>query len=216
MLKFRQEIGLHCPLVKIEVSDDDIRKEPMLFSSDYWFSWAKAGPLTKMFLSNLPSHDFVIDSKVVMLMDGWYPCIPGWHLDNIPRGDDGQPNFSNLEDCQHYFAVFGDVSKTEFISHGEIVELPEDRYFNSDPSKALYGEWSRILNERVLHNYHATTKIKSGSMYHFNNTSFHRGTAATGRGWRFFIRASKGSAQKVRNEVRSQVQVYLTQPEAGW
>lgn len=27
-----------------------------------------------------------VDTKVTFLMPGWYPAIPGWHTDGVPRG----------------------------------------------------------------------------------------------------------------------------------
>lgn len=35
-------------------------------------------------------NDYVVDVKVHMLMPGQWPCIPNWHRDFIPRGEDGK------------------------------------------------------------------------------------------------------------------------------
>jgi len=45
--------------------------------------------------------------------------------------------------------------------------------------------------------------------------TFHRGTPATGNGWRFFLRAMTNTPQKANNEIRKQVNVYI-EAEAGW
>ena len=42
-------------------------------------------------------YHIVIDTKVVMLMPGMYPCIGGWHADAIERKN-GQPDLSTLND----------------------------------------------------------------------------------------------------------------------
>ncbi len=40
--------------------------------------------------------DYSWDIKVHMLMPGHYPCIPGWHVDNVPRGTDGRQQFDKV------------------------------------------------------------------------------------------------------------------------
>lgn len=36
------------------------------------------------------------DVKVHMLMPRQYPCIPGWHVDNVTRGADGRQEFGKV------------------------------------------------------------------------------------------------------------------------
>lgn len=43
-----------------------------------------------------PEGAYSWDVKVHMLMPRQYPCIPGWHVDNVPRGDDGRQMFENV------------------------------------------------------------------------------------------------------------------------
>lgn len=42
-----------------------------------------------------PKH-FSWDIKVHMLMPRQYPCIPGWHVDNVPRDVDGRQMFDKV------------------------------------------------------------------------------------------------------------------------
>lgn len=40
--------------------------------------------------------DFTWDVKVHMLMPRMYPCIPGWHVDNVPREESGPQQFDRV------------------------------------------------------------------------------------------------------------------------
>jgi len=42
-------------------------------------------------------RDYTCDVKVHMLMPNQYPCIPNWHYDMVPRGDDGKQDFSRID-----------------------------------------------------------------------------------------------------------------------
>ena len=81
-------------------SDDEVKNEPMLFSCNFEYALILGGPLTARFLAALPpeflmAKDLIIDSRVHMLMPGWFPCIPGYHHDDVPRASRlcGQPNY---------------------------------------------------------------------------------------------------------------------------
>lgn len=41
-------------------------------------------------------YDFTWDVKVHMLMPRQYPCIPGWHVDNVPRAEDGRQLYDKV------------------------------------------------------------------------------------------------------------------------
>jgi hypothetical protein len=74
-----------------DCSNDDIKNEPMFFNCDLDFAWDNGGNITRSFISNLPydwqDEGIVFDSRVHMLMPGWYPAIPGFHHDDVPRPD---------------------------------------------------------------------------------------------------------------------------------
>ncbi len=50
----------------------------------------------------------------------------------------------------------------------------------------------------------------------FNDRTWHQGTKANKSGWRLFIRATRNTGIKPKNEIRKQVQVYLEAPMEGW
>lgn len=84
-------------------TDNEVKNEPMLFSCDRDASIALGGPITKAFLDSLYPEflnhpDFILDTRVHMLMPGWFPCIPGYHHDDVPRNNtNGQPNYDNVD-----------------------------------------------------------------------------------------------------------------------
>jgi hypothetical protein len=52
--------------------------------------------------------DFSWDIKVHMLMPRQYPCIPGWHVDNVPRDEDGRQMFDKVRlDLPMYMWISG-------------------------------------------------------------------------------------------------------------
>lgn len=194
-----------------------IKNETMLFSADFDFAYSNGNSLTKAFLDQLDkTKNWIIDSRVHMLMKGWYPCIPGWHHDDVPRSlIDGQPNYESPEyEADHVIMILGDCSRTEFLKANlgfKKVEL----------NKVVYNEWNIDINkhlDKAINSYKDKTvvQLESGKLYKFNCYDFHRGVPATKSGWRFFIRASTNTKRIVKNEIRRQVQAYPSNLEGGW
>ena len=46
--------------------------------------------------------DYYIDVKIHMLMPDQYPCIPNWHFDFLPRGEDGKRCSNERSDKKMY------------------------------------------------------------------------------------------------------------------
>ena len=212
MLTFKNTLKVISDL-KIEQDDNIIKNEPMLFSSDCEFAAHNGGPLTRRFLDGLKDvygdENWIIDSRVHMLMKGWYPCIPGWHHDDVPRNTpNSQPNYKDPEYLsEHVMLLVGDASRTEYITDPEVT-LPEVT------DGITYGVWDLLINEEIsMGNLHCN-RVKPGQLVEFTWQDFHRGTMAVKPGWRFFIRASRKTNRKFVNEIRRQVQVYV--PGSGW
>ncbi len=187
-------------------TQDEIRAEPMVFACDFRHAQEYGGPITREFLGLLALSDWVIDSKTVMLMPGFWPCIPGWHHDDVPRTRrDGQPDYNAGGPAEHTMAFVGDASRTEFIA--ATVDVPEIPL-----GRTVYKAWDRYLEALAP----PTAFIEERAVVRFDANDFHRGTAATKSGWRFFIRASRYTTRKPANERRTQVQVYLSDPSEGW
>ena len=204
-----------------DFTEEDIKKEPQFFSSDGRYAYKQGGPITRSFFDAFfietianasvpaPEHDknIIFDSRVHMLMPGWYPCIPGWHHDDIPRPNNGQPDYDNPEYLsQHVCAlVNGDICPTEFIL--DQVTLPA-----VEEGKTIYSEWDKALQTMPV----VRADAPSNRLIFFDWQTFHRGTKAVKGGWRWFGRLSWNTNRKFKNEIRTQTQVYLEAVNEGW
>lgn len=209
---------------KLQDFDEKIVKdEPMLFSCDVANAWVRGGPITRNFLETffggedqIPFKDkgYCMDSRVHMLMPDWWPCIPGWHHDDVPRSrPDGQPNYATPEyHSKHCLAlVNGEICPTEFAV-GK-VDMPH-------VDGTVYEEWTKIVDDKVFTGELMKTRVPSNRLVYFDCESFHQGTKAVKRGWRWFGRISWDAGYEEGrphfNETRKQVNVYMDKPMKGW
>jgi hypothetical protein len=145
--------------------------------------------------------DYEYDVKIHMLFKGMYPCIPNWHCDNVPRGDDGKLDYSKVDpNADPMFLWVSGKPTTEFMGPGFQFEYAPkdhgdlDRHMKADPLKD--------------HNF----KIPSNEWVQMDQLTPHRGTAETEDCWRIFIRATPKSiapSRPVVSVVRRHAQVYL-------
>ena len=85
-------------------------------------------------LAAFPEHapDFTWDVKVHMLMPRQYPCIPGWHVDNVPRGLDGRQQFDQVRlDLPMWMWVSG-APLTQFKKTGYVLPETWARFTQAD------------------------------------------------------------------------------------
>jgi hypothetical protein len=205
-----------------------LKNEPMLFNCDRSSADWLGGPITREFLGMLPDgwgngwgQPIVVDSRVHMLMPGWYPCIPGWHHDDVPRTrEDGQPNYGPGQNrSEHIMAlVNGDVCPTHFAVGKAVFKMPP-------PGSVIYSHWHRDVEWKLQEGELTEVGVPTNRLVRFDDRSWHRGTKAAATGWRLFIRASRyfspdgdpvERGNKRTNEVRNQVQVYMDSVNAGW
>ena len=209
------------------VNVDLIRNEPMFYSAAWDFVMSKGGKLTldvmaiitgsPQWQKDIAHHAAigyhpVIDTKVVQLMPGWYPCIPGWHCDGVVRPASGdQPDMSRIgEPVYHYAVSYASDDRlcpTLFVDNRVSLEVDEGNVWAS-VNREVDAELSKDDPLDVR-------EVKSGQMLRFNRATIHRCTAADRDGWRFFFRLSFFH-MPVANEIRKQVQVYLEDKGAGW
>lgn len=195
--------------------ESDVKNEPMLFSCDRKTAHELGGPMTRAFLAALKADwrdgEIIIDSRVHMLMPGFWPCIPGWHHDDVPRErEDGQPNYYNPSyEAEHCMAIVGEASVTEFAVGA--VFLPDVSL-----GEVYYRTWHPLINEAIEAADLTVMKAPVGRLIYFDSHAFHQGVPATKTGWRWFIRASRNTSRRATNELRKQVQVYLSEPMQGW
>lgn len=197
------------------LSQDQIRQMPMLYRADMDFAEKNCPALEEfLFLArayypNRGGYKYEsLDAKVTMLKPGWWPCIPGWHLDDFYRPN-GQPDIENLtyHSSIHLMALFGDASLTEFVDQKINLPLPPQ-------DEVVYGFYNREI-ERLKPR---TVICQENTIYHFSAFDFHRGMPATKSGWRGFVRLTFSNERPPKNEIRSQVQVYVPHDELfkGW
>lgn len=207
-----EERGTFCN----DYSADIIKNEPMFFNCDLDFAYEHGGEITRDFILGLPDDWYhcnpVIDSRVHMLMDGWYPCIPGYHHDDVPRSTtNGQPNYDSPEyRSEHLMGlVNGDICPTMYAL-GEHT-LPK-------VDGIIYKTWHNQVEEQIKEGLLTTMEAPSGKYLQFDWQSMHTGQRAKKDGWRWFIRLSRNTdrQKKITNEMRRQVQVYLEFPMQGW
>jgi len=208
------------------VSNDSIKNEPMFFNSDLNFAYSNGGAITKSFINNLPSDwhntDVVFDSRVHMLMPGWYPAIPGFHHDDVPRADiptgqhfitAGQPDYDNPRYLsQHILGlVNADICPTEFaIGECLLKRVPD--------GELIYRQWDAEVKELLKCGSLRHAVIKDRTLTMFDWQTLHSGQKTNGHGWRWFGRISRNTdrVNKITNEIRINAQVYLEFPMEGW
>lgn len=208
------------------ISNEAIKHEPMFFNSSFHFAYSNGGAITRSFLSSLPTDwhnsNLVFDSRCHMLMPGWYPAIPGWHHDDVPRPEiptgqhfitAGQPEYDNPRyKSEHIMGlVNADICPTAFAVGDCLMSKVEK-------DELVYRKWHE---EMKIHIEHGTMKVVNATdrtLIGFNCETFHQGVMANTNGWRWFGRVSRNTERvnKITNEIRAQVQVYLEFPMEGW
>lgn len=223
--RFSSQVQFGKPFA-IYTSNDEIKNEPMFFNSDWQYAHGHGGPITKSFLTALPDEwkdaPLVFDSRVHMLMPGWYPAIPGYHHDDVPRPDipvgqhfitAGQPDY----DTPRYHAehivglVNASVCPTDFaLGDCWMPEVPD--------GELIYRRWHAEVEAQLAKGLMTRVTAPDRMLVHFDWQTFHSGTKAAGTGWRWFGRVSRSTdrVRKVTNEIRVNAQVYLEFPMEGW
>lgn len=200
------------------IKNDQIKNEHMFFNSDLDFAFDKGGPITRNFINNLPKdwhNDVVFDSRVHMLMPGWYPAIPGYHHDDVPRNGtkNGQPNYDNPEYLSEHIIglVNADVCPTHFaVGEAEFKSVLE--------GALVYRQWHKEVIDHIEAGNLSKWEAPDRTLLKFDWQTWHTGTQAVGNGWRWFGRVSRktGRSKSITNEIRVNAQVYLEFPMEGW
>jgi len=207
------------------LSNDLIKKEPMFFNSDLEYAYENGGNITRGFIEMLPKgwlDNVVFDSRVHMLMPGWYPAIPGWHHDDVPRPEipvgqhfltAGQPDYDNTRYFSEHILglVNADVCPTQFAIGTCTMPKVED-------GETIYKKWHIEVERLIKSGELELNEAKDRTLYQFDWQTFHTGTKAIKNGWRWFGRVSRNTdrTKTITNEIRVNAQVYLEFPMEGW
>ena len=216
--KFRSEIE-RVNSFGLQYSDTTIKNEPMFFNSSFDYAMENGGEITRAFLNALPldwKSDVVFDSRVHMLMKDWYPCIPGWHHDDVPRSKSphNQPDYDNLEyKSEHILGLINAEVCPTLFAIGDCV-MPK---VNLD-TEIVYQVWDEKVKTLLSMESLICVPAISNLLYKFDYQTFHCGTKALKNGWRWFGRISRNTnrVKNITNEIRANAQVYLEIPNKGW
>lgn len=213
----------------------EVRATQSLWQAPLEVAAKYGGPLTRAAISAASIRGdrkhVMVDTKVHMLMPGFYPAIPGWHTDGAPRGDglDGRksgapklhaqefaaPPRIDLQEGQpenrYHTLVTGSHCLTEFMAGEVDIDIPEM------PTNELYG----ILNSTIeASNIGLRVRIPSCTMFEFDWWDLHRAMPSTGHEWRFFCRITETDywppASDLDAILRTQQQVYMVGASYGW
>lgn len=168
-------------------------------------------------------HIFV-DTRVSYLMKGWYPSIPGWHTDGVPRGETGNPlskGNPNLElQVFHSLDSFDETPIYHSITVGldspvEFLQNPERIFLDNHDNDSLYEELSKKI-EYAREQFDIPTITPHGAWTTWDWWNIHRAQPAKSSGWRLLIRVTESRyPPRTKDFIRSQNQVYV--PETfGW
>lgn len=215
---------------------DEIKNETMIFSGDWDFAYRNGGPITRRIMSTLRAHpafmdayilanqrklNVVVDTRVNMVMTGWYPSIPGWHCDDVPRRElYSQPDLSLRDSAvQHFTCLVSDAQPDVFSGVGVTGTeyLVEPITLAIDPT-AVWKTADQLVNDMISMGVlgpTATSFLKDRDIVQFDQNSLHRASPARVPGWRLFFRCSLTHRKPV-NEIRKQAQVYIPADQVGW
>lgn len=152
--------------------------------------------------------NWVVDVKVHMLMQGQYPCIPGWHTDMVPRDKRGQLDYKQVKQDGSYPIML-------WVSNGPLTE------YLSQPMGVTHND---LKTHRALGMAIRKCRIPAYSppAQHWigmDQTTPHRGTMASNKGWRVFIRLlhkSIAPTNPTQSVIRRHCQVYLNAGDFSW
>lgn len=202
----------------------ELEAEPMLFKADWGFAAKHAGRITLDFLGALGLHmktlgirenePLVIDTRTHMLMRGHYPCIPGWHHDDVPRGGaNNQPQYDAPPYASQHLCAVIDAYDQPTGALPEFAHGPIDVPWPLPEDVTVYAAWDAHINAAYPE---AGAPVRSREVWRFDCNTFHRGMPARSTGWRFFIRATWGTNDKPVNKIRRNANVYVPWSTAGW
>lgn len=200
-----------------DVDNKDIKNETMFFNCDLDFAYKHGNGITRSFIDNLPDDwktcDTVFDSRVHMLMPNWIPCIYGAHHDDVPRPNNGQPDYDNMiYQSEHIMGmVNASVCPTKFF-------IGESIFDKVTTGENVYKVWHDEVMKKVESGELIAVDANDRTLIQFDYQTWHTGTLAKDNGWRWFGRLSRNTdrTKGITNEIRRQTQVYMQNLTEGW
>ncbi len=170
-------------------------------------------------LSIIDIGNYELDVKIHMLMANQWPCIPNWHCDNVPRGENGITDYKLAEQN-----VFNNVPKmllwvsgtpcTQFLSRDVVIHsYPTSHSDVSRYIKELVSKEDLVDDKSIL------THMDPQQWVEIDQLSPHRGMKSEKNQWRIFARLTHKSILPTRQQttvLRKHSQVYLDVSEFSW
>ncbi|GAB6989579.1 hypothetical protein [Paenibacillus pini] len=201
-----------------------VKNTPQLWNASLEDALKYGGELTKSAIGAMnlkfDCKHIIVDTKIHMLMKGFYPAIPSWHTDGVPRGEElkpdskGDPNITaqeNMSPSRFHLLVTGEGCLTDFVTQPTILDVP------NEPTTELY----RNVHDQIENQIDdlSIITIPSCTVVEWDWWNIHRGVKAQKHEWRYLIRATETDHMKpqidLRQILRTQIQVYV--PESfGW
>ncbi|RXZ77953.1 hypothetical protein EBB07_28245 [Paenibacillaceae bacterium] len=207
----------------VQPSEDVIKNTPQLWNASLEDALKYGGELTKSAIGAMnlkfDRKHIIVDTKIHMLVPGFYPAIPSWHTDGVPRGNDlrpdskGNPDIHSQENMTYsrfHLLVTGQGCLTEFVTQPTILNVP------NEPTTDLY----KMVNEQINDKEDlSVTPVPSCTAVEWDWWNIHRGVRATEHEWRYLIRVTETDHMQpqsdLRKILRTQIQVYVPE-NFGW
>ena len=211
----------------VEPSQDVIKNTQALWNASLEDALRYGGDLTKSALGAMnlkfDKKHIIIDTKVHMLMPGFYPAIPGWHTDGVPRGKERHPQAKaapnifaqdHMSDTRFHLLVTGEGCLTDFLYTKDVwLDVP------NEPDTKLYKMIDDQVKSLLEQNELSKFSVPSCTAVEFDWNEIHTGVAASKHEWRFLIRVTETDHQEpcrdLRKVLKTQQQVYVEQ-NFGW
>lgn len=213
----------------IRASQDAVESSPSLRRASIENALLFGGPLVRAALQTCPlrgnTPHVLVDTKVTFLMPGWFPAIPGWHTDGVPRGMRKDPAGTGEPDLieQERLSMLGIIPSFHTVAFGasslpRFLAEPLDLDLAHGQDRELYAEMSRLVEETVLPDSgpDALVPYEEGQWLTWDWWNIHSATPASERGWRLLLRVTESSVPPSDTGfVRPQNQVYVP-TRIGW
>jgi hypothetical protein len=205
-------------------STEIIKNTPQLWNASLEDALKYGGELTKAAIGAMDlkfdRKYIIVDTKIHMLMPGFYPAIPSWHTDGVPRGEELRPDVKGAPDIhaqewmtpsRFHLLVTGEGCLTDFVTTPIELNVPDEP--NTELYKMIHDQIEERKNDLEI------TTIPTCTVVEWDWWNIHRGVKAQKHEWRYLIRVTETDHMQPQTDLRqifrTQIQVYV--PESfGW
>lgn len=93
---------------------------------------------------------YVVDVKVHMLMPGQWPCIPNWHVDNVPRDKNLKQQWHKRDPEKKMLLWVSGEPLTEFRDRGFMAKVPAQKWIEFTQFDEHRGTMSKEHTWRIF------------------------------------------------------------------